>query len=369
MSGAARRAIRPVRGRRRALRLGALAAVGALLAFLQVSASTPAVAGPAGGAKKRCKVVVRKIHGKRRRVRICHKVKPKPLPPGARLLAAIPLGSGADPKELAVDENGVWVLDSFNGEVIRVDPASNAVVARIRTSPISFGSVAVGGGAVWNSSFAENGVLRIDEGTNQLAATMPFAEQDAGPWGVGYASGSVWVAMHHLGSVVRIDPATNSIVASIDISPAGVDGPAELAAGETGIWIRVYKTAEVVHVDPATNAVVGRVQESGPPILDGSSVWIERPFSVDLVDPVASRVVKKVALPQTLGNRGGYGAAGLGSVWIPTKSGLARVDESKKKLVGLLKGVPSGSFMAAVGSGSIWVTIPDRGLLLRYAPT
>ena len=351
------------------IRLGALSVVGALLAFLQVSASTPAVARPTAGAKKRCKVVLKKVHGKRRRVRVCHKVKPKPLPPGARLVAAIPLGAGADPKELVVDDGGVWVLDSFNGQVIRVDPGSNAVVARIRTSPIADGSVGVGGGAVWNSSFAANGVLRIDEGTNEVVATTHFPEEDAGPWGVGFAAGSVWVAMHHLGSVVRIDPATNAIDASIDISPTGVDGPAELAAGETGVWIRVYKTAEVVHVDPATNTVVGRVQDSGPPILDGSLVWIERPFSVDLVDPVANRVVKKVAVPQTLGDRGGYGAAGRGSVWIPTKCGLARVNERSRKLVGLLKALPRSSFMAAVGSGSIWVTIPDRGLLLRYAPT
>jgi len=349
------------------LRVITFALAAAAIAVLQASVPSAAPARPSVSAKKRCRVVLKRVHGKKRRVRVCHKVKPKPkpLPPGARLIATIPLGTGADPKELAADDGGVWVLDNYNGQVIRVDPTSNAVVARVPTTAVDFGALALGAGAVWNSSFQANGVRRIDAASNQLNTTIPFAATDSGPWGVGFANGAVWVAMHHLGSVVRIDAATNAIVASIDVSPDGVDGPSELAAGETGVWTRVFKTADVVHVDPSTNAVVGRVEESGPPLLDGSYVWIQRPFSVDLVDPVANKVVEKVAVPQTVGQ----GVAGLGSVWVPTKSGLARVNESSKKLVGLVKGVPGTPFMAAVGAGSIWLTIPDRGLLLRYAPS
>ena len=122
--------------------------------------------------------------------------------------------------------------------------------------------------------------------------------------------------------------------------------------------------ADVVHIDPATNSVVGRVAESGPPIVDGGRVWIERPFSLDQVDPATNKVVKRIALPETTG----WGAAGLGSVWVPTKSGLARVDEQSEKLVGLRKGLPPCS-MAAVGADSIWLASPEQNKLLRYQPS
>jgi virginiamycin B lyase len=286
-----------------------------------------------------------------------------PLPTGSRLVASIPVGRGARPDALVADATSVWVIDLINGLLLRIDPATRTVVARLPRNLVSDGFVTFGAGAVWETDFDGDALIRVDPASNQVTSTIPLGA-DAAPEGVGFAGGALWVADHHQGTVSRVDPATNAVTATVDVSPAGTDGPDVLATGATGVWVQVHKTAEVVHIDPATSAVAGRVEELGPPILDGDKVWIERPSSLDLVDPSTNKVVKKIRLPETTG----LGAAGFGSVWVPTKSGLARVDEQTEKLVGLQKGVPATTFMVAVSPDSIWLTSPDQGRVLQYAP-
>ena len=338
-----------------------LAVVVGVLSGLFALGSSPAVAGHRGSGKLRCKVVIRRVHGKKKRVRVCHKVKPA-LPAGARLVATIAVGQPVTFAAAAADATSVWLLDIFNGRALRIDPATNAIVASVPRPPQSDGSLAIGFGSVWATDFNSDTLVRIDPSTNQIATTIPLGA-GAAPEGVGVTADSVWVANHHLGTVSRIDPASNTVVATISVSPTGVDGPLALAAGATGVWVWTPKTAEVVHIDPTTNEVVGRIQDSGPPIVDGDMVWIERPFTLDQIDPATNKIVKKIAVPQTVGR----GAAGLGSVWIPSKPGLARVDETREKLVGLRKGAPAAAG-AAVGSDSIWLPSSNSGRLLRFAP-
>jgi virginiamycin B lyase len=286
---------------------------------------------------------------------------PPPLPPGSRPVASIAVGH---PITLLADVTGVWVVaTSIDSELVRIDPATNTVVAQIPRTVFSDGFAAAGAGAIWETDFDANDLLRVDPASNQVTATIPLGD-DAAPEGVAAAAGAIWVADHHLGTVSRVDPLTNTVTATVEVGPAGSSGPYELAAGATGLWVNTPRTAEVTHIDPATNSVVGRVEESGPPILDGDRVWIVRSFSLDVVDPATNMVVKRIKLPETTG----VGTAGFGSVWVPTKSGLARVDEQSEKLVGLARGLPPCS-MAVASADSIWLTSPTQNKLLRYAPS
>jgi hypothetical protein len=62
------------------------------------------------------------------------------------------------------------------------------------------------------------------------------------------------------------------------------------------------------------------------------------------------------------------GSGGIRIGVVPTKSGLARVDEQTEKLVRLRKGLLL-CFMAAVGTDSILLTSPTLKKLLRYVPS
>lgn len=110
-------------------------------------------------------------------------------PRSDEVVATIPLDCAHDlstpdcfPSDVAADESGVWVTlehDPTAGEVVRIDPATNEVVARI---PIQGWprDVVVGEGAVWvfvltefDGETVEAGtLLRIDPGSDKVVATL-----------------------------------------------------------------------------------------------------------------------------------------------------------------------------------------------------
>ena len=105
----------------------------------------------------------------------------------ARLVAtiAVPPGGGA----FAVGEGAVWSMSDPISTLLRIDPARNAVVARIHVAP---GEAAVAGeGAVWLTHPRENTVSRIDPKTNTVSATIPVSDW---PSGIAVSPGAVWVA-------------------------------------------------------------------------------------------------------------------------------------------------------------------------------
>jgi len=139
---------------------------------------------------------------------------------------------------IAVGAASIWVTDTVNDLVFRIDP-SGRVVARI---PVEDGPtrVAVGEGAVWVvGRFPTSGVWRIDPETNRVVAHVEVPAR-AGRIAVG--DGSVWVTSGTPGepgpgTVSRIDPETNRVQAQIDLG-SGLR-PDGIAVSNGLVWVAV----------------------------------------------------------------------------------------------------------------------------------
>ena len=129
------------------------------------------------------------------------------------------VATGNAPTAVAVGFGDLWVSDSFENTVTRVDPAG-VVVAPI---PVGHGpiAIAVGEDAVWVADSLDDAVVRIDPETNSVVDTIPVGRS---PSSIAVEAGSVWVGNRHDGTVSRIDPETNEVVDTIEIasSPAGL---------------------------------------------------------------------------------------------------------------------------------------------------
>jgi YVTN family beta-propeller protein len=107
------------------------------------------------------------------------------------------------------------------GVLSRVDPTSGSV------TPINVGNgpvaVAASPRAVWVANSQDATVSRVDPATNRVVATVMVGE---GPTGLAVGSGgrSVWVSNELSGTVSRIDPAVGKVVSSVAIGdqPQGV---------------------------------------------------------------------------------------------------------------------------------------------------
>ena len=200
-----------------------------------------------------------------------------------RIVAMIPIGVEA--WYVAATDGAVWVSDWRSDTVVRVDPATNQVAATIRGLPSGPTGIAVAPGGVWVASSRADTLTRIDPATNQAAAAV---HTDLVPLPVLFAYGSVWVRNEFRegnGTVQRIDPATNQVVATIPVGPdIGRDGLDGLADLDGGVWVAGL---QLERIDPATNRVVKRSGHSANAVWSGAgSLWtVDIAYSISRITP------------------------------------------------------------------------------------
>jgi DNA-binding beta-propeller fold protein YncE len=95
---------------------------------------------------------------------------------------------------LTAGAGSVWIGTAIPGDVVRIDPASRNILARIDADGDVRG-MGYGGGRVWATT--ESGVTEIDSSTNQIVATIPLGsfEPDTGSTAIGSLNGSLWISI------------------------------------------------------------------------------------------------------------------------------------------------------------------------------
>jgi hypothetical protein len=136
---------------------------------------------------------------------------------------------------IAATGDGVWVVDQFEGVVIRVDPAT---FERVWESPV-FGTVArlaADEGYVWLLDQSSGVVTRLSSSTGADAGQAPVGR---GVTDLAVGLGAAWVS-HADGTISRVDRLTLEVTEF-----AQVDGGASAIAvdvGRNSIWVDVGPT-------------------------------------------------------------------------------------------------------------------------------
>jgi len=187
-----------------------------------------------------------------------------------------PVALGFDAWSVTASGDAVWVSDYIDDALVRVDPATRAVVARI---PVPSGptEIATQGDTVWVVCSAAGMVARIDATRNAVNATIRV-----GAWAlaIAVAGDDVWVrggSARDDGGLYRIDARTNAVVAVIQAgAPQGREGVASIAASDRGVWV---PGVSLVFVDRATGAIGATLPVSSYAVaLDGADLWVLNVF-------------------------------------------------------------------------------------------
>jgi streptogramin lyase len=135
-------------------------------------------------------------------------------PTASKVVAQLDLAE--DPHELVEAFGSVWIADWRAGRVVRVDPVSRHVLARIEVGGSrGFGMQAVGD-QIWVAMPQASKVLRIDPATNAVASRFTVRSADRGfTAGVVATDGRV-VWLLDFEAAVRVDPRTGATVAEAD---------------------------------------------------------------------------------------------------------------------------------------------------------
>jgi YVTN family beta-propeller protein len=135
------------------------------------------------------------------------------------------------PAGLAFSDGSLWIRSNgVAASVTRFDTQTGKVVKRFDVHAAD--GLAVGAAAVWVSDSSEDILVKIDPATNTLAGQISSGF-DA-PQDIAALEDGVWVLNANSCSVTRIDPGTNRVVATIPVPIRPY--LATIAGGPEGVW-------------------------------------------------------------------------------------------------------------------------------------
>jgi YVTN family beta-propeller protein len=196
---------------------------------------------------------------------------------------------GGEPTALAFAAGSLWVANGESRYVDQVDPGSNRVVNRLEVGNASRG-IAAGSGALWVTSAIDGAVRRIDLANGGVSGPIPVG---ANPSAIAAGAGAIWVASEEAGTVTRLDPRTGHVAKAI---PVG-NGPSAVAVGAGAVWAVNRSDGTVSRIDPRTNAVTWAVGVGSDPtaIAAGDAgVWVAGDGAVTRIDPDSPREVERI---------------------------------------------------------------------------
>jgi DNA-binding SARP family transcriptional activator/ABC-type branched-subunit amino acid transport system substrate-binding protein len=159
-----------------------------------------------------------------------------------------------DPWSIAAGTDGVWITDG-SSLLREADPGSGSIVHRYDLH-VALNDVTVGEGAVWAISGSTASVLRIDPHSGRVTARIMIVAsrgaQSPYPIAIATGLGSVWVLNATAASVTRIDPVQAGVMATI---PIGIERvPRRLAVGDGAAWV-ANGDGTLSRIDATTNTL------------------------------------------------------------------------------------------------------------------
>ena len=211
------------------------------------------------------------------------------------------------PGGVAVGEGAVWVTDTVNNTLLRIDPSKRIVIDRIQVGGDPSG-VAVGGGAVWVANSQNATISRINPKTDAVVDTLQVGN---GPTALAFGDGSLWVLNTVDATVTRILVKRRGAQTTIPLD----QNPTRIAYGLGSLWATSEESGLLLRVDRNANEVVQAIAVGNGPVgvtVGDGAVWVANvsDHTISRVD-ADSGTVRKInvqAPPQEL-------AYGTGALW------------------------------------------------------
>jgi DNA-binding beta-propeller fold protein YncE len=269
---------------------------------------------------------------------------------------SVTLTVGKRPGTPVIGGGYVWVPNTADGTITKIDASTSQIVATIpigtpsllldagcgaldvHSFPVGsfdvlrcdlpsallfFGDslwVARNGGSLTSEGDRPQGssaILRIDPRTNRTIATIPTALE---VFGLAGGISGVWVLDYQHDTVAQIDPFLNEVARTY--RGLGL-GPTHAVVTSTAVWIAMSRADEVVELDPASGRVLASFSVGKQPLAMGLSadgeLWVrnEKSSSMTVIEVNTATVMTTVPVDFFLGRDGQDGLAILGpSVWI-----------------------------------------------------
>jgi len=274
-------------------------------------------------------------------------------PQTGRVEADVPIGG--HPVAIAVGEGAVWVANSDQQTLVRIDPRSKHVTSIGLGTDVA--DVAVGFGSVWVAGGNGETLTRIDPDQNAREAPIDLGKVDQlAPrpvFLVATGAGSVWITRGN--TLMRIDPETNEARTWFH-----VNRPQGLAAGAGAVWV-TQRNEHVLRIDATTPKLTADEDLSELPqfpVQFGNALWLigygDKGPHIWHLD--ATTLTPGTAIPFSIPGYPNDLSGGSRALWTvgPNSGYLWRIDPPTELATRVVWVAPHPISVAA-GAGAVWV--------------
>ncbi|HEY1938491.1 MAG TPA: hypothetical protein VGJ33_11205 [Candidatus Angelobacter sp.] len=277
---------------------------------------------------------------------------------------------GGDADWLGIGFGSVWVTVAKNNEIVRVDPARNAVQARVPVDKEPCYGIGIGVDRLWVLNCQSKTLTRINPQTNAVDLRVPVKIDDGGEGSIAVDEQHVWFVSNedgHASTLVKADVKTGQRVRKVAV---GKDS-AVVKLGFGSVWVISSGEGNVYRVDPARMKVTAMIQVAEGPrfsTVGAGSLWVltQSDGNVSRIDPATNKVV--AVIPVRVPGKGGEICFGGGFIWV-TMDGtpVTRIDPSRNKVLEQYGNYPKADGIR-YGFDSVWVSDHGKGDLWRIDP-
>ena len=305
--------------------------------------------------------------------RLRHEAEAREMPPArpayrrpvvvAGALAAVGLAAALVAFVLLRDDGGGLAGIRAN-HVGLIDTATGEIVAEV---PVGLrpGPVAAGAGAIWVGNTDDRTLTRLDPATRAPAATITLDQQT--PTGIAIGEGAAWVAHGRVGTLSRVDPQFNSVSETLELAEPSDAGA--VALGEGAVWA-VFGDSTLVRIDPATGSTgtsFAGTRAAGVAVGAGF-VWVANAGDAS-VYKYSPRTFESGPIDEIpVGRRPNAIAFWFGGIWVANagQDTISRLDPA----TGGQSTIPVGAAPSAiaVGGNALWVANESDGTVSRIDP-
>jgi virginiamycin B lyase len=277
--------------------------------------------------------------------------------------------TGGNPDWLAMGFGSVWVSVPKTNEIVRIDPNSNSIQARIVVDQEPCYGIGIGPTRVWVLNCKSQTVTRIDPRRNKvdLRVKVSIAPEGEGSIAVGYKH--VWFVGNedgHSSVLMQLDAINGHTLRKITV---GKDS-AVVTLGFGSVWVTSSGENAVYRVNPGSGRVTDVIAVAAGPrftTVHNNSLWVlsQSNGSASRIDPLRNKVdlVVNAGVP----GAGGDICGGKGYIWLAAAgTPVTRISKSGK-IIDQYGNYP-GADAIRFGFYSVWVSDHARGDIWRIDP-
>jgi YVTN family beta-propeller protein len=266
----------------------------------------------------------------------------------AKLESETPVGNR--PTAVASGVGSVWVANSVDGTVSRIEPnREERPVIRVPGTP---GGIAAGEGAVWVTDATGHSLSQISPDSNTVVRDDISVGNGAGAVAVG--EDAVWVANTLDGTVSRVDPRRGVQTGVMPVAGQ----PEALAVGAGSIWVANGDTASVSRIDVEKRVVIQTIPVGNGPraiVIDGDAVWVANSLdgTVSKISATSGSVIRVASVAPGVSSL----VASGGAIWgaSPSAGTVFRIDRESAEVVDTIELGSSPAALAATGD-TVWAS-------------